>query len=614
MQPGTARGLLLGLLLAVLTACGSLQVAEPPASVDRAAQLAARGNHTAAASMYAELAKANPPPLGLQLALSAARQWQAAGKPDAALAALPPLTTAFTPALTLERGLLETTLQLALNKPADAWKAIAPLAAPPTEAQPYWRLRQQAAFAAGRPVDGVRAALSLEPLLPAEADRTTARRELLATLRQSAERGTRFTLPPASDSVARGWLELGTLAANASRSPLSANRELAAWRKRYPNHPGSALYMAELTTGAGALPSLAGLANLPVALLLPLTGRNGAAAAMIRDGLQGALAQLPEAQRPQLRIIDTGTVAVADAVSQAQSGGAGLIIGPLTRDEAVAAVAANTRGTPLLLLNSLPAGQAAPANVWQFSLSPEDEARQVARQALAQGHKRALLLAPDGDWGTRVAAAFTSELQAGGGTLLAQTRYDPQGSEFTTQITAILRIEESRERHKRMQELLGSKLNFEPRRRADIDFIFMAGPSLALRQIRPQLRFFYAGDVPTYMTSDGFEPNPQANRDIEGVLFPDMPWLLQDSGPVADTRAATQPAWSAVASSAPRLYAFGYDAGQLALALRDPRWQWPLAGVTGKLTPDADRRIRRDLDWAQLKAGKPVLLSSPPPR
>ena len=611
MQPGVFRAALLGLAL-LLASCSSLQVRAPPASVEQAARLAARGDHAAAATMYAELSAANPPPLGLQLALAGAREWLAAGKPDAALSSLPPPGSGYTPALLLERGLLETSIQLARDKPADAWKVMATLATPATDAQPYWKLRQQAAFAAARPVDGVRAALSLEPLLTSDAERTTLRRELLASLRQSAERGTKYTAPPANESLVRGWLDLGTLAATAARSPLSAGRELAAWRKRYPSHPGSSIYMAELTTAGGPAPALNALANVPVALLLPLGGRNASAAALVRDGLQGALLQLPEGQRPQLRVLDTSTMSVADAVTKAQVEGTGLIIGPLTRDEAVAAVAANTRGTPMLLLNSLPAGQTAPANVWQYSLSPEDEARQIARRALSQGHKRAILMTPTGDWGTRVAAAFTSELAAGGGKLLVQTTYDPQGTEFTAQITAALRIDESRARHKRIQELVGGKLNFESRRRADLDFIFVAGQPLALRQIRPQLRFFYAGDVPTYMTSDGFEPNPQSNRDIDGMLFPDMPWLLQETGPVADTRTATQAAWGGPAATPPRLYAFGYDAGQLALALRDPRWQWPLAGVTGRLAPDAERRIRRELDWAQLRSGKPVLLSAPP--
>ena len=174
---------------------------------------------------------------------------------------------------------------------------------------------------------------------------------------------------------------------------------------------------------------------------------------------------------------------------------------------------------------------------------------------------------------------------------------------------AALRIDESRVRHKRVQEITGGKLNFEPRRRADIDFVFAAGQPIAIRQIRPQLRFFYAGGLPTYMTSDGYESDPGANRDIEGMIFPDMPWLLQDSGAVADTRAVTQPLWGPAGTLPPRLFAFGFDAGQLALALRDPRWQWPLTGVTGRLTPDADRRLRRDLDWAQIHNGKPQALS-----
>jgi outer membrane PBP1 activator LpoA protein len=34
----------------------------------------------------------------------------------------------------------------------------------------------------------------------------------------------------------------------------------------------------------------------------------------------------------------------------------------------------------------------------------------------------------------------------------------------------------------------------------------------------------------------------------------------------------------------------------------------PISGVTGKLRLDAEGRIRRDLDWAQIKNGQPVEL------
>ena len=32
------------------------------------------------------------------------------------------------------------------------------------------------------------------------------------------------------------------------------------------------------------------------------------------------------------------------------------------------------------------------------------------------------------------------------------------------------------------------------------------------RLLRPQLRFHFAGDIPTYATSDAFEPDVRANR------------------------------------------------------------------------------------------------------
>ena len=604
MQPAL---LLIGLLL---VACSTTPVVVPP-SIDRAAQLASRGDHAGAAAMYGQLAAVNPPPTGIELSLSAVREWLAAQQPEAALTALPALPPSADAALTLERGLLEVQVQLARQQAAEAWRVAAALPEPKAaaDAARYHALRQKAALAAGRPVDLIKATQSLETGSRDEAQRLQMRRALLTQLQQLAARGVKLDTQSVRDPVVRGWLDLAAVGIATSRSPLSAGRETAAWQKRYPGHPGNSIVTTEISSPQTSA-TLNGLSGLPVALLLPLSGRNAASAAQVRDGFQAALAQLPDAQRPLLKLYDTATTGgVTAALAAAQSDGAALLVGPLTRDEAVAAAAANLRGTPLLLLNSLPPGQSSSASTWQFSLSPEDEARQVARRALSLNEKRAIVLAPTSDWGTRVADAFRAELTAGGGTVLVQASYDPVQSEFTAPITAALRIDESRARHKRIQEIAGGKLNFETRRRADVDFIFAAGQPLALRQIRPQLRFFYAGDLPTYMTSDGFDPDPGANRDIDGVIFPDMPWLLQETGIVADIRSATQPLWGQSGTQAPRLFAFGFDAGQLALALRDPRWQWPLAGVTGRLAPDAERRLRRDLDWAQIRNGKPQALS-----
>jgi outer membrane PBP1 activator LpoA protein len=128
-----------------------------------------------------------------------------------------------------------------------------------------------------------------------------------------------------------------------------------------------------------------------------------------------------------------------------------------------------------------------------------------------------------------------------------------------------------------------------------------------MRQINPQLRFFNAGDVPTYMTQDGLDPDERGNRDLEGMRFVDLPWMLESTGPVADTRAATESAWSARGKRQSRYFAFGYDAATLAVALRSGQNAWPLPGMTGRLGLTPEGRIERSLDWARIKDGAPEL-------
>ena len=84
------------------------------------------------------------------------------------------------------------------------------------------------------------------------------------------------------------------------------------------------------------------------------------------------------------------------------------------------------------------------------------------------------------------------------------------------------------------------------------------------RLLRPQLRFHFAGDIATYATSDAFEPDPRANEDLEGLMFPDMPWML--GGELADAvRSAAHDAWPSGGPHRGRLFAFGFDAYRLAV-------------------------------------------------
>jgi len=359
----------------------------------------------------------------------------------------------------------------------------------------------------------------------------------------------------------------------------------------------------------GNLPTVGGP---QIALLLPLTGRQSASAIAVRDGFVTAYYSLPTADRPVLHIYDTAQMSIAAALNQATGDGAGLIVGPLTREEVAAAAAYSGPRPPMLTLNAVTGAPAAGNVLYQFALSPEEEARQAARRVVADGNRAGVALVPASDWGRRVLAAFTQELSAAGGQLLDSASYDAGSTDYAAPINQVLRINESESRNKRLESVLGTRLTFQPRRRGDVAFIFAPGQAQQERLLRPQLKFYFAGDVPTYATADAFEPNVNANQDLDGLIFPDAPWML--GGALVDSvRDATNAAWPTGGPKRNILFAFGFDAARLATALRSMpagnATSLSLDGLTGHLTIAADGHVLRDLIWAQIRDGEPRLLN-----
>ena len=234
----------------------------------------------------------------------------------------------------------------------------------------------------------------------------------------SPEQVTEQALLDAQVALARGQPQEALRLLSAIAVPTAADQAA-----RYRALQANATALAARHPEGGRPPS--GLvAGAHIALLLPVTGRASAAAISVRDGFLTGYYQLPANERPRVQIYDTGSQSIADALTQAMSGGADFIVGPLTREEVVAAADFPGLKVPLLALNFLPPERVPPAQFYQYALSPEDEARLVARRVLDDHHRRGVALVPAGDWGTRVLAAFRQELQAGGGDLLATAQID----------------------------------------------------------------------------------------------------------------------------------------------------------------------------------------------
>jgi outer membrane PBP1 activator LpoA protein len=594
----------------VLTGCPSTTQRGGPPNVDRAEQLTRAGDHAAAAAIYQRLAAETTGTDSAEFRLRAARAWLAAGRPidaDRELGLLPP---GLTQLQALEQSLMRIQSAVAQGRGDEAWRQVSSMPAPsaPPGAARYYETRQQVAIATGHLLDGIRSEQSRERMV-GPGDAQVARQELLGQLRAAAERGVSLAPPPASDAMVRGWLEAASVAVDNARNPTLGATRLAAFRNRYPSHPALAALANEPLVG-GLPETAARLAAAPhMALMLPLSGRTASQAAQIRDGFMTAYYQLPAATRPRLRVYDTAVASIADAMAEAIAAGAAFIVGPLTREEVVASADLLTTRPPVLALNFLPADRPTPERFFQFALSPEDDARAVARYVGANGQRRGVVLVPEGDWGTRVAAAFDEELRAAGGYLLGQASFGGNArADFGDSIMQVLRTDDSRARYARIQSAVGQKLEFEPRRRPDIQFIFAPSQPGAARLLRPQLRFHLAGDIPTYTLGDAYEPHPTANQEIDGMIFPDMPWMLSDDGLSGEVREAARQAFGDSAARRGRLFAFGYDAFRIASSLQRGAGINP-QGLTGTLSVDAQGRVRRELDWVRIKDGAPAPLT-----
>jgi uncharacterized protein len=609
LRPRLALAAVLALAL-LLPACSLVRPEEPgPSSAqERAQRLAAAGNHAQAAQAYADLAAQSPADRDNYELLSA-EQWVLANNIEQAKQAFAAVSPEARTPMPASRALVAAEIDLAERNGADAIHELDTIAVPasPQLAQSYWWLRGKAAFLTGHPAEGTRAFVERERYIADAQALRASREELLTLIRDAAQRGVSLKPPPKTDPVVAGWLALGPIAAEMARNPTHAAAALADWKRAFPQHPGGDIVLAGPVGPAGPLgplgpsgpaqnalaPSVPMIFHEQIALLLPLSGRSENVGVAVRDGFIAAYLQQDPATRPLLKVYDTAADSVAGAYRHAVDDGAAFVVGPLTKEDVAAVVPVRSAKTPELALNFLGDTVNAGAEFYQFALLPEDEARGVARRLVADGKLRGVALIAQGELGTRVQKAFVDEFTQHGGTLVDGGRFDAARADFSDIIKQVLQVH-------------GVKGEASTHR-SDVDFIFLEGPPSAARLILPQLKFNYAGDIPVYSTSDSFEPNPNANADLDGMLFADMPWLVSADPTVDQIRDSVRAAWPARTARLDRLYAFGFDAYRLVPAIKSNALSpaQDLAGMTGMLSLDDRHRVRRELEWVQVRSGIP---------
>lgn len=602
-------------LVLTLTACGITPPEDTGAAVATpvrtAESLSRQGRHEAAADLYRQLAQRADGELRQRYLILMARERHLAGTPEFSRTILSRLgDVAESNRLLWAQVAAEVAISLGEPERALASLDAAPPATAADDAINMLLIRSNALFRLGRPVAATLALLEREVWLDNPQAIAANQRMLWEAYRTWGVESADDDARPADDPTVNGWLALGEIAWTRRTAPAAMRMALRAWQAEYPSHPANRVLIPDLLAGLPAQQTF----PRQVGLLLPLTGRQRQAATAVRDGFLAAhftAADMPD--RPAIRIYDVAGPGVEAAYREAVADGATFVVGPLLK-ESVQQLADSGITAPTLTLNYLPGDAPAVAGLYQFGLSPEDEAQQIAQRAAALGQSRALALAPNNPWGRRLLNSFVEEFQARGGSLLDYRFYDPGSPDFSAGIQQLLLIDESRARQERLSANLGIPLTYEPRRRSDVDLIFLAATEQAGKLIRPQLRFHYAGAVPTYSTSAIYQEGTRNNADLDGIMFPDIPWVIEPDGQSLKIRESLATFWPAQAKSWSRLYALGFDAYRLIPTLNsDAYWRaGDLPGMTGTLYIDEDGRIWRRLAWARIRLGRPELMAPAP--
>ncbi len=387
----------------------------------------------------------------------------------------------------------------------------------------------------------------------------------------------------ADDADLAGWLSLAQVAKTVGTLKQQQDA-IDNWLAQHPNHPAA----QQLPKSLADLRALSSKPLEKIALLLPQEGQLASVSRALRDGFLAAHYQAQQAGEnpPQIQFYDSARLtSLDDFYRQAQADGVELVIGPLEKN--LVTQLGNRDQLPIttLALNYADPSAKNPPQLFQFGLAAEDEAREVARRAWADGMRSAVALVPKGDWGNRVLDAFRQSWQAAGGTFLGAEQID-QPVDMASQVARLMQVN-------------GTS------RRQDVDFIFLAATPQQAQQIKPTLAYQYAGDVPVYATSHLFSGSMSAAqyRDLDGIRFCETPWLLDANDPL---RQQVNSQWPQAGGSLGRLYAMGVDAFRLAprldqlKTLPDSR----VEGLSGNLSLGASQRVERQLPWAQFSNGQ----------
>ena len=476
----------------------------------------------------------------------------------------------------------------------------------------------------GEVLEAVQEQVNLEKFLATHEEKITNHKNIWNNLQQLTPNFLRLANQGNFSQAMQGWLTIAYITKQYDADQKELSNAVEVWQHNFPNHPAN--LMLDLKNSSNIPINDYSSNNInnnqqaviiekfkklnKIALLLPLSGPYSKSAIAIKNGfLAASYNKKSETKKPEIIVLDTHQQPISNLYNQAIKEGANLIVGPLIKEDLEKLARFTKISTPVLALNTLQNVHA--DMLFQFGLPPEVESQSMVEKAKDNHHKNAFFIVQNNELGKRMLNSISKNWQSIGGNIIQISNFSNK-TDLNKTLTMALGIEDSNNRAKDLTNL-GIKFNFEPRRRQDIDCIFLITNPENARQVKPLLNFYYASKIPVYANSAIYSgiPNPSLNRDLDGIQFCDIPWMLDGTIANHSIYQAVKNLWKENFSQYSRLYALGIDAYKLSNQMPQLLYmpEVGISGMTGILKIDHNNIIYRKLMWGTFENGLAVVLN-----
>ena len=399
----------------------------------------------------------------------------------------------------------------------------------------------------------------------------------------------------------KGWYTLLSVGHRLGDQPQKFNKALDRWQQANNNHLANIIIPTMRKIPDTAISTISN-----IAVILPLSGNQEIAGLTAQ---QGILAAYQENTDRKLHFIDENNIEMASLNKTFTDNNIDFVIGPLLKDHVDDYLKQPELMVPTLLLNLPDRAELKPHQV-ALSMRREDEAMQAAANLSQKDYQYPLIIASKSNISRRIAESFSTQWQKIRGKV-PEIIYFESGNKMQVDLKSSLEVTNSEQRINNIKKYFNQKVKSELRNRRDIDMIYLVANPAQTKLLKPYIDVNtspFSSIIPVFASSLSHSINDDKsdNRDLTGLIFTEIPWLLFSEQQNQSLANLSNALWPQRTDSLERIFAMGYDSLLLAnkISLMQQSSYIRHYGQTGILKLDNDNILTRSLIWGQYRKNK----------